>query len=63
LSALVILFFLKHESNNDDIFVQIKDKAKDITSKEIVETEFDFWIRNFQQIKKITFGIFSHSRK
>ncbi|GBC05053.1 hypothetical protein RclHR1_00600016 [Rhizophagus clarus] len=52
LSTLVILFFLKHE-NNDDIFVQINDRVKDIISKEIVETEFNDWIRNFQPIKKL----------
>jgi hypothetical protein len=53
LSTLIILFFLKHENNNDDIFVQIKNRAKDITSKEIVETEFNYWIENFQPIKKL----------
>ncbi|GBC05055.1 hypothetical protein RclHR1_00600018 [Rhizophagus clarus] len=52
LSTLVILFFLK-QGSNDDIFVQIKDRAKDITSKEIVETEFSYWIINFQPIKKL----------
>ncbi|RGB29330.1 hypothetical protein C1646_324789 [Rhizophagus diaphanus] len=53
LSTLVFLFFIKHENNGDDIFVQIKDRAKDITSKEIVETEYNNWIRNFQPIKKL----------
>ncbi|CAB4386966.1 unnamed protein product [Rhizophagus irregularis] len=53
LSTLVILFFIKHENNGDDIFVQIKDRAKDITCKEIVETEYNNWIRNFQPIKKL----------
>ncbi|GBC05054.1 hypothetical protein RclHR1_00600017 [Rhizophagus clarus] len=54
LSALTILFFLKHENNDDDdIFVQIKDRAKDIISKEIIEIEFNNWIRNFQPIKKL----------
>jgi hypothetical protein len=52
LSTLVILFFLKYKKN-DDIFVQIKDRAKDITSKTIVETEFNYWIRHFQPIKKL----------
>jgi hypothetical protein len=53
LSTLVILFFLKHKKNDDDIFVQIKDRVKDITSKEIIETEFNYWIRKFQPIKKL----------
>ena len=46
-------FFLKRENSNDDIFTQIKDRAKDITNKEIVETEYTYWIRNLQPIKKL----------
>jgi hypothetical protein len=53
LSTLVILFFVKHKKNDDDIFVQIKDRAKNITSKEIIETEFNYWIEKFQPIKKL----------
>ncbi|RGB29332.1 hypothetical protein C1646_324776 [Rhizophagus diaphanus] len=53
LSTLIFLFFVNHENNDDDIFVQIKDKAKDITCKEIVETELNNWIRKFQPIKKL----------
>lgn len=53
LSTLIFLFFVNHENNNDDIFVQIKDKVKDITCKEIVETELNDWIRKFQPIKKL----------
>ncbi|CAB4495232.1 uncharacterized protein OCT59_010258 [Rhizophagus irregularis] len=53
LSTLIFLFFVNHENNDDDIFVQIKDKAKDITCKEIVETELNYWIRKFQPIKKL----------
>ncbi|GBC05061.1 hypothetical protein RclHR1_00600024 [Rhizophagus clarus] len=53
LSSLVFLFFVKHENNDNDIFVQIKDRAKNIISKEIIETEFNDWIRNFQPIKRL----------
>ncbi|RIA84948.1 hypothetical protein C1645_831523 [Glomus cerebriforme] len=53
LSTLTILFFIKHKNKDDDIFTQIKDKVKDITSIEIIETELNNWIKNFQPIKNL----------
>src|SRR5204863_7859234 len=62
---LVILFFLEHDDDydeyqytehddeTDDIFVQIKYRMEDIVSQEIIRTEIDKQIRNFQPIKKL----------
>src|SRR3954447_314755 len=57
LSTLVILFFLERNESSvhddtDDIFIRIK-YMKDIVSQEIIITEVDEQIRNFQPIKNL----------
>src|SRR4051812_35410597 len=56
LSNLVILFFFGEDEvtkEDDDIFTQIKDRAKGIVSQEIINIEFDKQIKNFQPIKEL----------
>ncbi|CAG8667207.1 9410_t:CDS:2 [Funneliformis mosseae] len=57
LSTLVILFFLKNDeekiTEQDDIFTQIKVRTKHLISQEIINTEIDEQIRNFQHIKEL----------
>src|SRR5256885_1795821 len=55
LSTLVILFFLEHDEDknkitgqDDEIFTQIKDRTKNIISKEIINVEIDKLIKGFQ---------------